>query len=207
MWSIYSRDIWFGCEFSDLRMGFMWDLYTGCLCGLYIVIWCYLIVKYRYRDYNPHKFRIWGPYGEIYPRTVHWNCTSTVAEITWKMCMACIYSIICMYVPRGYMMLWALCPWLSSESECTSVCACNASANGMCIYIYIYVCVLCVCMYIYVYIYILYCIRTTNGFATRFHWTVCKIAWSRATRKYIPHGCGQVHWFTNLTIGFVVIDP
>ena len=47
------------------------------------------------------------------------------------------------------------------------------------------------CIYIYIYIYILYCIRTTNGFATRFHWTVCKIAWSRATRKYIPHGCGQ----------------
>ena len=44
-----------------------------------------------------------------------------------------------MYIPRGYMMLWALCPWLSSESECTSVCACNASANGMCIYIYTYI--------------------------------------------------------------------
>ena len=110
MWSIYSRDIWFGCEFSDLRMGFMWDLYMGCLCGLYIVIWCYLTVKYRYRDYNPHKFRIWGPYGEIYPRTVHWNCTSTVAEITWNMCMACIYSIIFMYIPRGYMMIMGSLP-------------------------------------------------------------------------------------------------
>ena len=49
------------------------------------------------------------------------------------------------------MMLWALCPWLSSESECTSVCACNASANGMCIYIY--VCVMCMYVYIYMYIY------------------------------------------------------